>query len=170
MKHFPGCYFYFEDFYIARSLLLFTGWGNIFPIFYSVSAINYNCRFPKTTGMIFFLKNFRADKLSWQATIVSSGSKSDEDCFFKPRQIPHFTKILDRLLVTNSVHTKCRGKMAFSFHGEMKYNFCRQLPLRFCALANFSNKRYNYMTAFPPLAPPKQSILGEGRETGQVIF
>ena len=77
--------------------------------------------------------------------------------FFKPWQIPHFTKILDKLglLVTNSVHTKCRGKNGLSFHGAMKYNFHRQLPLRFCVLDNFSNKCCKYMTAFAPLAPPK---------------
>ena len=36
----------------------------------------------------------------------------------------------------------------FSFHGEMKYHFHRQLLLRFCVLANFSNKRCNCLIAF----------------------
>ena len=104
--------------------------GQIFRLLQWGSVANYNLRFEeeKTASMIlifFFFKNHEKFQIS-----------------------------LDRLLGNDFVHAECRSKNRLQFHGEMKYHFHRQLPLRFCVLVNFCTNA-GIMTAFCPSGPSK---------------
>ena len=128
---------------------------NIFPIFYSgcLSQITIGDFRKRHGGLRFFSKKFACGQVVAQATIVSYGSKSDEDFFSKNHEKFHISpRYLIGYLAPTLYRPSVEAKTVFSFRGEMKYHFHRQLLLR---LGNFSNKRCNYMTAFCPPGPSK---------------
>ena len=155
---FTGCYFYFEVFYKARSLLLFMGRDNIFPIFYGVSLPQIT-----TVDLDFWKRQVRFFKICVQTKcrdrqLSWARGRNWTRIFFKLRKMPHFTKILGRLLgrLLTPYTPRVTAKMDFSYHGEMKYNFHRQLPLRFCVLANFSfQQMLQLYNSICPSAPSK---------------